>query len=121
MKIICLFFFLMAPLLAQETKALNGYDPRVDEISDNYEAGPYLIYDCQAGHWVCVLAPYYLSCQQQREKDLKSGSLSLSCAPMGEFLNKKSCFQQQLFLVGQAQGNRFCISDSWKQKELKTQ
>jgi len=93
------------------------YDPLVDEIADNYQAGPYLIYDCIEKHWVCVLEPYYTSCQEQRKKDLDlAEEFSHSCAPIGKFPNKVSCFQRQLFLTTHDHGDRFCIKDEWKQK-----
>ena len=108
-------------LKAQDGKILNGYDPITDDISEKYEAGPYLIYDCQSQSWICVLQSYYENCQTSRDKDLKENLVNLSCAPIGEFPNKKSCFQRQLFLASQSHGVRFCIADSWKKKEQKTQ
>jgi hypothetical protein len=93
------------------------YDPLVDVISEKYEAGPYLIYDCQEKHWVCVLEPYFIACEDQRKMDSSLiENAKHSCAPIGKFPNKISCFQRQLFLTTHHHGDRFCIKDDWKQK-----
>jgi len=99
-------------------KSLNGYDPKVDIISENYEAGPFLIYDCVEKHWTCVMKNYYEDCEKNRAKDIQAKKREVSCAPIGDLENKKSCFQKQLFLVSQNYGSRFCISEGWKQKEI---
>lgn len=99
-------------------KVLNDYDPKVDIISEDYEAGPFLIYDCKKKHFVCVLESYYKACDEKREKDNHNKELDLSCAPIAEMPNKKSCFQKQLFFVSQNQGTKFCVGAEWKQKEI---
>lgn len=96
-----------------------GYDPRVDLISDKYQAGQFLIYDCEEGHWVCVLEEYFKNCQSNRSKEQQlPDELRYSCAPIGSFPNKISCFQRILFLTSQHHGNRFCIKDQWKLKAV---
>lgn len=101
-----------------QLKSLAGFDPKVDIIADNYEAGPFLIYDCQEKHWVCVTAPYFKECEERRLKDgVRSGTYH-SCAAVGEFPTKKSCFQRQLFMTTHQHGSRFCIKDEWKNKAV---
>ncbi len=114
------FCMLLAPqLLADDgEKELNGYDGKVDIISENYEAGPFLIYDCIEKHYTCVLEEYYKSCGERRAKDIHERKELLSCAPITQMLNKKSCFQKQLFMVSQNHGTKFCVGDDWKQKEI---
>jgi hypothetical protein len=116
-----LFCFLLASNIFADSgeKILNGYDPKVDIISDDYEAGPYLIYDCLAQHWTCVLETYYKDCQKKREEDLHFKAENMRCSPVAQFPNKKSCFQKQLFMVSQNFGNRFCIGPTWQEKEIK--
>ena len=107
------------PLRAQEEKFTTGFDARRDIVSDKYEAGAFLIYDCEDHHWVCVLESYYKACEEKRSLDLeRSEALLHSCAPIGEFPNKWSCFQRQLFLVTHEHGNRFCVIDQWKSKAV---
>lgn len=112
-------FLLSLPLLAEENKDLAGYDPVADNFSSKYEGGAYLIYDCVDKHWVCVLESYYLDCEKLRSEDLDNNKLDLSCAPIGSFETKKSCFQRQLYMVSQNYETRFCIHPMMKQKELK--
>ncbi len=104
---------------AQEEKLTTGFDARRDIISDKYEAGAFLIYDCEDNHWVCVLESYYKACEEKRSQELqKSEALIHTCAPIGEFPNKWSCFQRQLFLTTHEHGNRFCVRDEWKTKAV---
>jgi hypothetical protein len=116
-----LFYFLLVntSLADSGEKVLNGYDPKVDIISEDYEAGPFLIYDCVQQHWTCVLESYYKDCEKKRVSDLHFKKEYLRCAPVAELPNKKSCFQKQLFLVSQNFGQRFCIGPAWQQKEIK--
>lgn len=104
-----------------QPKSLAGFDPRTDIIADNYEAGPYLIYDCEEKHWVCVMEAFYKECEEKRKNDLTAEGLYHSCAPVGVFPTKKSCFQRQLFLTTHNHGKRFCIRDDWKEKNIKNQ
>lgn len=119
-KLMLFYFLLVNTSLADSgEKVLNGYDPKVDIISEDYEAGPFLIYDCIQNHWTCVLESYYKECEKKRSEDLHFKKEQMSCAPIGELPNKKSCFQKQLFLVSQNVGYRFCIGPVWQQKEIK--
>jgi hypothetical protein len=106
--------FLSLQLTADDQlKVKIGHDPVVDVISDKYEAGAYLIYDCLEKHWVCVLEEYYRRCEAARKSELVVPDESLhTCAPIGEFPNKISCFQRQLFLTTHNHGARFCLKIS---------
>jgi hypothetical protein len=101
-----------------QDKILAGFDPNTDIISDNYDAGKYLIYDCAAKHWACVDESHYKECQDKRRSDQAVESFYHSCAPLGIFPTKKSCFQRQSFLVTHNHGYRFCIKDGWKDKAI---
>lgn len=116
--IFCLFFSTL--VCAQEAeKELAGFDPVVDLISEKYEAGPYLIYDCEDKHWVCVGESFYKECEEKRAEDLKARKLATRCAPITKYPVKKSCFQRAQFLVGKNHGTRFCIGEAWREKEIK--
>lgn len=102
-----------------QEKIPAGDDPPRDIISDNYEAGPYLIYDCVEKHWTCVKEPYYKECQEKRARDHKKpNNVYHSCAPIGLFPTKKSCFQRQLFMISQNHGTRVCVKEEWKEKAV---
>lgn len=113
-----ILLFLTTFAYGQINKSPAGYDPRTDVISEKYEAGAYLMYDCEEKHWVCVLEQYYKQCEANRAEDNLQRKLEARCAPIGALPTKKSCFQRQLFMVGQNFGTRVCLTDSWKQKEL---
>lgn len=100
-------------------KELEGFDAAADVITENAVAGAFLVYDCTEEHWMCVIKENFDDCLAERTSDIALGKKKLGCAPLAEMPTKKSCFQKQLFLTGQNHGTRFCISDSWKQRELR--
>lgn len=115
-----LFLIMAAGVVSADDgeKVLNDFDPRTDIISEKYEAGPYLIYNCKEKYFVCVMEANYKECEAERTQENADKKLELGCAPISKMLNKKSCFQQQLFFVSQNQGTKFCVGESWKQKEI---
>lgn len=124
MRLIFLFLFIpnLLILADDQERSIAGFDPRTDIISENYEAGPYLIYDCKEKHWVCVMESFYKECKEKRSRDIAStNDVYHSCAPIGLFPTKKSCFQRQLFMVTHNHGSRFCVKDKWKSKAVKLQ
>jgi len=113
--LLALFMFSFASF--SEEKGVAGFDPKTDIIADNYDAGPFLMYDCKEKHWVCVMEEFYKDCEDKRKREIASvNETKHSCAPIGSFPTKKSCFQRQLFLTTHNHGDRFCIKDEWKSK-----
>ncbi len=112
------FLFLGLNSFAQESgRYSNNFDVMTDIISEEYEAGPWLIYDCEKKNWVCVMEEFSKNCEEKREKEKKDPELLRhSCANVGSFPNKKSCFQRQLYLTTHHHGSRFCVKEEWKQK-----
>ncbi|MGE3610934.1 MAG: hypothetical protein AB7I27_15190 [Bacteriovoracaceae bacterium] len=113
-----IFFLLMVLNTLAAEKDIVGFNPRKDIISDKYDAGAYLIYDCEEKHWTCVLESHFNLCEEDRKEDLENKKKDLRCAPIGAFPNKRSCFQRQLYMVSNNFGDRFCLNDSWKEKEI---
>jgi hypothetical protein len=117
-----MLFSLLFPLLLladSGEKVLNQYDPKTDIVSEKYELGSFLIYDCQDQHWVCVLEQYYKDCEKIREQAIFDKKDNLGCLPVGDLENKKACFQKQLYFVSHFYGARQCIGDDWKQKSVR--
>lgn len=120
-RVLTIFFVLMSSILMADDgpRELAGFDPRMDIISDNYEAGAFLIYDCVEKHWVCVLESYFKECQEKRVQNILENKPTLDCAALGEFPVKKSCFQRQLYMTTHNHGTRFCENPEWKENLLK--
>lgn len=118
-----IFFLLLLSVdssRADDNSSLEDEGTLQDIISEEYEAGPFLVYDCKDKHWVCVQPSYYENCKDLRKRDLaRTEELYHTCAPAGKFPTKRSCFQRQLFLTTHNHGNRFCIKDKWKEKNVK--
>jgi len=121
MRFLLLLLLISGAVLAEEKEEdplPSDFELKDDSISDKYFAGAFLIYDCEEKHWVCVLKEDYKECDEKREKSKKLREKHLPCAPIGEFPTKRSCFQRQLYLTGQAHGSRFCLLDELKKEEL---
>lgn len=120
MRLFLLILALLPPLVWGQhiDKRFAGFDPKTDLISEKYDAGPFLMYDCEDGHWVCVMPEFYQSCQEQREQDREQKKVTARCAPVGEFPTKRSCFERQLYMLSHNYGPNFCVLDEWKQKTL---
>jgi hypothetical protein len=83
-----------------------------------YEAGPYLIYDCQARHWACVIREQFDECVAQREQDTFEFKMHLSCGHFEEFPDYLSCSKRQLFMISNNYSNRFCWPQPWREKSI---
>lgn len=104
--------------LPQSEKLSRNFDFKRDIISDKYLAGPYLIYDCENEHWVCVVEDNFERCKTQRAEDLRQNKVHARCAPIAEFDVKFSCFQEQLRLVSNVDPTKLCVLENWKLKEV---
>lgn len=99
-------------------KVVKGFDPRTDIISEDLQAGPYLIYDCTKKSWICVLKEHFDECAKKREIDEYSDKAYARCVPVAEYEVKFACFQEQLRLVTTVDSEKLCVVDSWKAKEI---
>ena len=119
MKLLFLFLCLFQVARADDViKVSAGWDSSTDVISEKYDAGNFLIYDCEDGHWVCVLEEDFKECENIRELDQLTTSIKHKCAAVGRFETKKSCFQRQLFMTSNNFGQSMCVKDSWKAREV---
>ena len=119
----CIIILLSNSLWASDrelprTKVVRGFDPRTDIISDDLQAGPYLIYDCSKKSWICVLKEHFDECAKKREEDESLQKTYARCAPISEYEVKFACFQEQLRLVTNVDSEKLCVLDSWKQHEI---
>jgi hypothetical protein len=119
MKLLFLILFLSTSVFADDVMKISaGWDASTDVLSEQYDAGQFLIYDCTAGHWVCVLEEDYKECEALRDKDKETSDIKHKCAPVGKFETKKSCFQRQLFMTSNNFSQSLCVKDDWKVREV---
>ncbi len=91
----------------------------IEYLTDKYFSGPYLIYDCEERHWVCVSEENFNECQSLRNDDSKKfESYIHSCSPFGHFPTIESCNQRILFLTTHQHGQRFCVKEEWRSKNI---
>ncbi len=119
MKVLIAVFLISLAIAKEEEVSLpHDFNGVQDKISDKYYAGAHLIYDCEEKHFVCVLPEDNKVCEEKRAEAIKNKEKFLPCASLGEFPTRRSCFQRELFMVGHAHGNRFCVLDELKKEEL---
>jgi len=118
--ILCLGILFLGSLVKANApeRVRAGFDLERDLISENYDAGAFLIYDCLEGHWTCVSQTNFEECEKKRTDDLAADEIISRCAPIGEFKTKKSCFQRQLFMVSHNHGASVCALGRWRAKEI---
>lgn len=110
----------MALLLFSTLNVLHAEEELVipNSISEEYNSGPYLIYNCLKQYWVCVSEENFKECQEERLQDITDSRARSKCAPVKKFVTEKSCFERQLYLVSQNYGDRICVLEQWRQKEI---
>lgn len=111
-----LIFLIMLFACSAWAQTEEPFNPMEDLLSDKYEAGLHLMYDCKDGHWVCVSKSFYKECEESRAQGLAKKDVRLNCAPIGAMASKKACYQRVLYLTTHNHGHRFCINDEWKEK-----
>ena len=110
--------FLLCLLLISATDLRSEDVILPTRISEEYNSGAYLIYNCQNHFWVCVAEENFKECEAQKIEDVAHARARSSCAPVKKFVTDKSCFERQLYLVSQNYGDRICVLDEWRQKEI---
>jgi|GEM_PF-1570752 len=66
-----------------------------ENLSDKYRAGPYLIYDCTAEHFVCADVENQVECDVSREKSFVKKSERLPCAVLKQYSSRDVCLEEQ--------------------------
>jgi hypothetical protein len=80
------------------------------QISENYVAGEYLIYDCQREFFACVNLESNESCQVRRNNSIKLAEKKYPCAPLKKFNDKRECVLRNYSAIETAKLKRFCFA-----------
>ncbi|MDO9181697.1 MAG: hypothetical protein Q7U04_04775 [Bacteriovorax sp.] len=78
------------------------------KIDWKYNAGEYLIYDCERKHFACVNATGNDNCVEERRYALVTKAAVYPCAPLKKFKNKKECVENNYKIVELDAPKRFC-------------
>ncbi|MGZ3808359.1 MAG: hypothetical protein ACXVCE_09750 [Bacteriovorax sp.] len=78
------------------------------QIDWKYQAGNYLIYDCERGHYACVSKDGDENCREERNFAIEKKATSYPCAPLKKFADKKLCVQENYKVVDRNAIKRFC-------------
>lgn len=82
--------------------------PIDDRISYDYRRGPYLIYNCEEKHYVCVEKENYRECHIKRDFALKMKLISMPCAPIKKYEDVAKCTLQHKALINKSHFKGFC-------------
>ena len=96
---------------ASEAKDFSLYD---SFLNNNYQRGPYLVYDCSEKHWVCTGDSEFKRCKRIREKAIKDNKKNLPCGMIKGFKSERQCHQFQLKLTSRNDYSRFCFHDEYR-------
>ena len=110
---ILLVFFAISGGHAQEEPAPKKkekiYDNDLDiQLDEQYEAGPFLIYQCGNKHFACVNKKSRDKCQLQRYYAQQTGDRNLQCANLKEFKVTKHCVHEQMKMIARPKEMILC-------------
>ncbi len=79
------------------------------EVSENWKAGAFLIYDCTGGHFACVNKSSFTKCKEMRTETLSlENSHYLPCAPLKMFKGQEKCIDIIYDLITRPRKKSFC-------------
>ena len=108
----CALYFLISMNSFAETAAPadtfiqpRNFDYKIDW---KYNAGEYLIYDCERRNYACVNMEGNANCIEERNFAIETKESSYPCAPLAKFSDKKSCVLKNYKIVDINALRRFC-------------
>ncbi|MEX0798992.1 MAG: hypothetical protein WD025_06090 [Bacteriovoracaceae bacterium] len=88
-------------------------------MSDLYQKGPYLLYDCESMHWVCAGRGEFNRCVRWRSRALKRGEANLSCAHFVPFDSRQECHKKQIEMTNTGTlERRFCLHPKVRRRQI---
>ncbi len=118
MKTIFCFLFMMAiiPIHAEEAAsvAAKPADDSLEfkksnyQMNARYQAGAFLIYDCEGEYYACVDQDGSEKCRENRDASIKKKEKRYSCSPLKKFEDKKTCLQKNYEVIESLALKRFC-------------
>ncbi|MCK5074349.1 MAG: hypothetical protein KAQ98_13045 [Bacteriovoracaceae bacterium] len=110
---ICIVFFLLyqGEGVSQSENSHDEHEfVKSVRISDKYDAGNYLIYDCIGRHFACVNGKSFRWCKLARKKSKILDRAVFACAPLKKFESLKECSKKQYELIHSMPSKIFCIN-----------
>lgn len=79
-------------------------------LSERYQRGSYLVYDCASRHWVCTAKDEYQRCERERAEAKQNRQGNLVCGHFRKFDTIEQCQQKQRHMTDFNSSDRFCLS-----------
>ena len=111
-----LFFFLIGQFCFATTFTVTDEEYREykkyheeTKISKDFLKGPYLIYNCEHKHYMCVNQLGFKTCQVRMEQSIRDEYDLKRCLPIKKFSSQKDCFEKgQYKLAPKSKIFRYC-------------
>ncbi len=122
-KFIFLFLsFFMGVASGQSVKNIqkNFKQEKIDillqdpQLSEKYERGRYLVYDCEDQHWVCTGKFEYERCQESRSYSRGHNEAHFSCAFVKIYKNEALCIEKQRDFIHLNMATVFCVNHQFE-------
>lgn len=107
-------FFLSICLYAQEEALKTSKDKDIVEnrdISERFQLGKFLVYDCINSNWICTRKEEYNRCKDERSDAFSNYKKNLVCAYFNEYKTTKDCQKVQQQMVDRGLVDKFCQND----------
>lgn len=78
------------------------------DISDKFQLGRYLVYDCLESTWVCTRKAEFDRCIEHRRDAKLTFRKNLRCANFNKYETTKACQKVQQNMVNRGNANHFC-------------
>jgi hypothetical protein len=78
------------------------------QIDWKYNAGEYLIFDCDRNHYACVNDEGNNNCLEERKFAIETKEIKYPCAPLKKFSDKKTCVKKNYQIVDLNAIRAFC-------------
>lgn len=106
---------LASPEMSEKNKELLLLD---SELSDLYQRGPFLVYDCVNKHWVCTASNEFKRCEGGRVKAIEDKKAKMPCVPVKDFKTEASCITQQKYVTNSGMSSVSCIHPEIKLRKM---
>jgi hypothetical protein len=102
---LCLVFLILTPSAYAQDAVRTEY-----QITTDYKAGEFLIYDCRREFFACVDLESNEACLLKRNESIKLAEKKYPCAPLRKFKEKRECVLRNYTAIETARLKRFCFA-----------
>jgi len=107
---------LFSIFLTAHTWGKSPYNMDIKIFSDRYYSGANLVYDCEAGHWVCTDDFGVATCLERRQRAYENFEFNLKCMNYKKFGSRSECYDRNRLLVTYPVAERYCFNNGYDEE-----